>query len=513
MKKIGLAGFIHETNTFSNTPTPLENFLNQSGFYPEMLRGDEILQFKQDRVNIAASGFLQKSGELGLEVIPLVWCGTEPSQTVPEDVFDTLMALILSSLTAQGPYDGIYLDLHGAMVFGDLQDGETEILRRVRAAVGDIPIVVSLDLHGNITPECFQLADGMVGYRTYPHVDGYETGQRAARLLQHILGGTPVFKAFRQSPFLMPATTQPTTLEPAKSLYELLPGVEARESLLSASIMEGFNACDLPDTGPSIFTYAKSQVAADQAADFLLEEMIKREPQFTVNMLSPAEAVQKAIKSAQNAAGPVLLVDVQDNAGGGSPSDTVWLLEELVKNNVKNAAVGVIWDPQAAQAAHQAGEGASIRIGLGGKSLPGHQPFHAVFTVEQLFEGDFIGVGPMVKGRKLNLGKMAQLRVGEIRIAVSTDRMQALDRSLFQTIGIEPAEMDILVLKSANHYRADFGPIASEMINVDAPSAIIEDPVKIPYQHLRKGVRLKGLGPEFDPDAASGHKKPSIGHD
>jgi microcystin degradation protein MlrC len=501
VKKIGLAGFIHETNTFSNTPTTLENFVKQSGFYPKLLYGEEILEFKENKVNIASSGFLWDAEDMNFEVVPLVWCGTEPSETIPEDVFDTIMERILVKMEEEGPYDGLYLDLHGAMVYGDLQDGETEILKRVRSVVGSIPIVVSYDLHGNITQESFELADGMVGYRTYPHVDGFETGQRCAALLKQILDGVQVYKAFRQSPFLMPATTQPTTIEPAKSLFELIPIVESNEAILSASIMEGFNACDLPDTGPSIFTYAKKQGEADRAADFLLDEMLKREPQFTVNMLSAKDAVQRALELSKNAERPVLLIDVQDNAGGGSPSDTVWILEALVNNQAKNAAVGVIWDPEAAAAAHAAGEGAEIEIPLGGKSLPGHQPLTAVYKVENTFEGDFWGEGPMVKDRRLNLGKMAQLRIADIRIVVSTDRMQALDQSLFKVVGIDPEKMDILVLKSANHYRADFGPIASEIINVDAPSAIIEDPVNIPYKHLRKGVRLKGLGPEFDPDA------------
>jgi microcystin degradation protein MlrC len=499
VKRIGLAGFIHETNTFSSTPTLLENFIKQSGFYPELLQGEEILQFKQGKVNIASSGFLQEADTLDLEVIPLVWCGTEPSQSVPEDVFNTLMDMILDAMRKSLTYDGIYLDLHGAMVYGDLQDGETEIIRRVRQVVGDIPIVASLDLHGNISPENFELADAMVGYRTYPHVDGYEAGQRSAVLMKYLVDGNEVYKAFRQSPFLMPATTQPTTIEPAKSLYALIPEVEARENVLSASIMEGFNACDLPHTGPSIFTYAKTQQAADEAADFLLDAMLEREEGFSVNMFSAADAVKKAIELSNTADGTILLIDVQDNAGGGSPSDSVWILEELIKQKAQNAALGVIWDPAAAAAAHQAGEGAEIEIPLGGKSLPGHTPYTAVYKVEQLFEGDFIGVGPMVKGRRLNLGKMAQLSHQGVRIVVSTDRMQALDRSLFQTVGIEPSEVKILVLKSANHYRADFGSLAAEIINVDAPSAIIEDPVKIDYKHLRSGVRLKGLGPEFKP--------------
>ena len=497
MFKIGLAGFIHETNTFSQTPTPLENFLNQSGFYPELRKGEEILQFKEGRFNIAASGFLSVADDLDFDVIPLVWCGTEPSGSLPVSVFDAIMGMIEESIEGNSPFDGLFLDLHGAMVFGDLVDGETEILRRAKKIVGNIPIVCSLDLHGNISEECFELATVLIGYRTYPHVDGFENGQRCAFALKHILDGKPVFKTFKQSPFLMPATTQTTTREPAKSLYEMIPGVEQIEGVISATVMEGFNAVDLPHTGPSVFTYAINQQSSDQAAETLLQAILEREAQFSVDLFPPQEAVEKAMRIAEKSDKPVILADIQDNAGGGSTSDTVWILRELVEKRVQGAALGLLWDPQAAEMAHQAGEGAVIELALGGKSLPGHTPFTASFSVEKLFDGDFLGTGPMVKGRKMNLGKMAQLKIDDVRVVVTTDRMQALDQSFFRVVGIEPADMKVLVLKSANHYRADFGDIASEIINVDAPGAIVEDPSKIPYQHLREGVRLKGLGPVF----------------
>ena len=503
MKKIGLAGFIHETNTFSNTPTPVKNFLNQNGFYPELLRGDAMRQFKEGKFNIAASGFLQEADELNFQVVPLVWCGAEPSQSLSQSVFDQIMKMVEEDLKTFLPYDGIFLDLHGAMVFGELQDGETEILQRVRKIVGDIPIVTSYDLHGNISKECFDLATAMIGYRTYPHVDGFENGQRCARMMKYILDGKAIYKAFRQAPFLMPATTQPTTKEPAKSLYALLPEVDSWDGMISSSIMEGFNACDLPHTGPSVFTYATSQSIAEKSADFLLEKILEREAQFTVDLYPPTEAVQKAIELAKSASGPIILVDVQDNAGGGSPSDTVWILDELVRKEAPKTAIGIFWDPAAAALAHEEGEGANVEISLGGHSLAGHKPLTATYTVRKIHDGNFLGSGPMVKGRSLNLGKMAHLQLDNIHIVVSSDRMQALDQSLFRVVGIEPAEMRILVLKSANHYRADFGPIASEIINVDAPSAIIEDPSKIAYTNLREGVRLKGLGPVFSKKKSS----------
>jgi microcystin degradation protein MlrC len=229
----------------------------------------------------------------------------------------------------------------------------------------------------------------------------------------------------------------------------------------------------------------------------LYRYILEREDQFICDLIPWDEAAQKAVKLAETAQKPIILADIQDNAGGGSPSDSTWLLESLVKYGAPKTALGLIFDPEAAAAAFSAGEGAEITLDVGGKTLEGHCPFHAKYKVVKLHDGDFLGTGPMVKDRWLNLGKMAQLLVDDVRVIVASERMQALDQSLFRVVGIEPREMKILALKSANHYRADFGPIASQIINVESPSAIIEDPSKIPYTCLREGVRLKGLGPEY----------------
>ena len=497
MFRIGIAGFIHETNTFSEISTPLEAFIQQSGFYPELRKGEEILKFREGRFNIAASGFLFAADKLDMESVPLVWCGTEPSQPLSQETFDTLMGMILESLQQNRPYDGLFLDLHGAMVFGDLQDGETEILRRIRGVVGEIPIVVSFDLHGNIDPSCFELATAMIGYRTYPHVDGFENGERCAQVMDHILRDGQIHGAFRQLPFLMPSTTQATTKNPAKSMYEFLAAGDNLEDVLTATIMEGFPPCDLPHTGPSIFAYGRTQEAAEQAVARLYGYILDREGQFICDLVPWEEAAKQAVQLSKTASGPIILADIQDNAGGGSPSDSTWLLEALVKHGARKTALGLIHDPDAVAAAFAAGEGAELILDVGGKSLEGHHPFRARYQVVKLHEGDFLGSGPMVKDRVLNLGKMAQLLVDDVRVVVASERMQALDQSLFRVVGIEPADMKILALKSANHYRADFGPIASQIINVESPSAIIEDPSKIPYTRLREGVRLKGLGPVY----------------
>jgi microcystin degradation protein MlrC len=497
MVTVGIGGLIHETNTFSQTPTTLDDFLKPNGFYPGVKTGADLLKFGEGHFNIAASGFLSAAVSHNFTPRPLVWCGAEPSAPVSQKDFDTLLNLLLASLQENLPLDGLFLDLHGAMVYGSLQDGETEILRQVRKIVGQIPIVVSLDLHGNIAPESFDLASALVAYRTYPHVDAFENGVRCAEMMAHLIAKKKVYKAFRQLPFLMPSTTQATTKYPALDMYKMLTALEQTPGVYSISLMEGFPPCDMPDTGPSLFAYAESVQQAEQTADSLFEYILAHESDFHVDLLPYDEAVIKAIELADKSPKPVILADIQDNAGGGSPSDSTWLLESLVQHHAQNAALGLIYDPAAASQATKAGVGAEIELNVGGHSLPGHHPMTAIYKVIQLHEGEFTGTGPMLNGRTIDLGKMAHLLVKGVHLVVSSVRMQALDQSQFRVVGIEPATVSILALKSANHFRADFGSMASAIINVESPSAIIEDPGKIPYTQLREGVRLQGLGPVF----------------
>jgi microcystin degradation protein MlrC len=495
MARIALAGFLHETNTFAPLPTRLEDFTQGGGAYAGLLTGNEIFGYRGKKINRGAAGFINRAESLGHVIVPLVFAAAEPANQVARDAFETIMRMIIEGLKEKGPFDGLYLDLHGAMVVEDFVDGETEILQICRDIVGDIPITVSLDLHGNISRESFDLASVMIGYRTYPHTDVYQTGERCADAMQLLLDGKQVFKAFRQVPFLMPLTTQSTRTEPVRSLMELVEQTEQKSGVVSASFLPGFAPADLPHTGPTVFTYAYTQEDAETAAEEILQTILSREAEFDVLLLNPEQAVEKAIELAKKNSKPIVLADVQDNAGAGGTSDTTWILEALVKQNAPRTALGVVFDAQAAEIAHKAGEGAQITIGLGGKLTPGQNPFEGTFLVKKQFEGEFLATGPMFNGMPADLGKMANLQIGHVEVVVASSRTQANDQSYFKVLGIEPTEMQILVLKSSNHYRADFEPIAGEIIPVDAPGAFTEDARKTPYQNLREGVRLGGMGP------------------
>ncbi len=493
MARIAVAGFQHETNTFSPIPTTFKDFASGGINTPGILKGNDILYFQSREMNNATSGFLRKADALGMECIPLLWAEAEPSDKMSAETFDQLMTMFEVEFKTSAPFDGVFLDLHGAMIYGDYQDGETEILRRVRKIVGEVPIVVALDLHGNIASESFELASAMIGYRTYPHVDIYETGERCAVMLTHLLKGKPVFKSFCQIPFLIPTSSQITNWDPLRSIY----GALERLDVISATIMLGFPPGDIECAGPSTFAYAETQNKASAAAEKLAQSLLDYEAEFVSRLTKMDEAIERAIRLSEEGGKPVILADVQDNPGGGSGSDSVWILDALIRRGVQDVAIGLMFDPEAARAAHAAGEGATIEIDLGGKMIPGHKPCRAAFQVVKLLDGEIKGTGPMAKGMVLNLGKMALLKIGGIFISVASVRIQAADQAVFTAFGLDPQIMKILVLKSFVHFRAAFEEIAGEIIQVEAPGAEFDDPAKVKYSHLREGVRLGGNGSVF----------------
>ena len=494
MARIAIAGFLHETNTFAPIPATWDDFVRAEGF-PGLTRGADMLAVFPP-INIGTGGFIGEATALGHELVPLAWSAAVPSSYVTEDAFEAMARLVLADLEAALPVDAVYLDLHGAMVAEHLEDGEGEFIRRVRRTVGpDVPLVVSLDLHANTTERMLDECDGLIAYRTYPHIDMADTGRRAARYLQGILagGGGPA-KARRPLPFLMPLTGMCTMVEPMQGVYAKLAEIEARPGIRMVSFTPGFPPADIYDCGPVVVAYADDQGEANRAADELHQYVMEREAAFVAEMLPPDAAVARALAS--NAHRPFVLADAQDNSGAGATSDTTGLLAALVRQNADRAVIGILTDPEAAAAAHAAGEGAEIDIALGGKLFTdGDPPFRGRFRVERLSDGRFLCTGPFYGGNRANLGLTALLAIGGVRVLVSTGRMQAADKAMFRHVGVEPAEQRILGLKSAVHFRADFTDIAEEILIVEAPGAFVDRPAKLPYRNLRPGVRLGPNGP------------------
>jgi microcystin degradation protein MlrC len=463
-----------------------------------MVTGSEVLRTIRN-INVGLAGFIGQAETNGWDLVPTIFAAASPSAHVTEDAFERIVKVMVDGISNAGPLDAVYLDLHGAMVTEHFDDGEGEVLKRVRRVIGkDLPLVVSLDLHANVTPAMVELANALIAYRTYPHVDMADTGRSSARHLALLLRNSQrLEKAFRQLPFLIPISWQCTNDFPTRGIYEKLAAMES-EAVPTLSFCPGFPAADFAHCGPSVFAYGRTQADAQAAVDRLAALIESHERDFDGRIYTPDEGVRLAMELSKNARRPVIIADTQDNPGAGGDSDTTGMLRALVRNNATRAAIGAIYDPASAKAAHDAGIGATVTLALGGKSgIPGDAPFEATFTVERLSDGKFVAPGPYFGGRDMDMGPSAALRIGDIRVVVSSHKAQLADQAMFRYVGIEPTEQKILVNKSSVHFRADFEPIAEKLLICAAPGAMPADTASLPWTKLRTGIRLKPNGPAF----------------
>jgi microcystin degradation protein MlrC len=510
MARIAIGGFQHETNTFAPLTATWADF-ERADAWPPFVRGAQLIEAVEG-FNIPIAGAVLALQALGHELVPLCWCSAPPSSYVEHDAYERVADWIIEDLRAHGPVDAVYLDLHGAMVAEHLEDGEGELMRRVRAVIGDrIPLVASLDYHTNMTPEMVRHASAMVGYRTYPHIDMAQTGGRAARLLDRQLKDRrPLYKAYRQLDFLIPLVWQCTLMEPAKGIFELITEIERgsdgaggptgshNQGIVSITHTPGFPPADIAQCGPALVVYGHDQEAAEAQADRLAGFIKEKEPSFAGRLYTPDEAVAEAMRLAQTAGKPVVLADIQDNPGAGGTSDTVGLLRALIAHRARGAVIGMIVDPEAAEAATAVGEGAMLGRGIGAAvGFAGETPVEAAWRVVRLASGIFTGSGPMYGGAKFRIGPMALLTDDEsgVSAVLACRRIQAVDQEMFRHVGIEPSAVPILALKSTVHFRAHFQPIAEAVLCVQSPGAHITDPAELPYRNLRKGIRLRPQGP------------------
>src|SRR6202166_475309 len=339
MTRIAVGAFLHETNTFAPTKATYDNFVHGGG-WPAMAQGSDVLKTMRD-INVGLAGFVEQAEANGWEPVPTVSCGASPSAHVTRDAFERIVKVMVDGIRTAGPLDAVYLDLHGAMVTEHLDDGEGEILARVREVIGkDLPLVVSLDLHANVTPEMVEHADALIAYRTYPHVDMADTGRAAANHLELLLNTKQRFaKAFRQLPFLIPISWQCTNDQPTKGIYQKLADLES-EAVPTLSFAPGFPAADFCHCGPSVFAYGRTQTDADTAAHNIATLIESHEDDFDGRIYTPDEGVRHAMELATRASKPVIIADTQDNPGAGGDSDTTGMLRALVRNNATRAAIG-----------------------------------------------------------------------------------------------------------------------------------------------------------------------------
>jgi len=499
--RVLVAGFQHETNTFAPSLADWAAFNRGDGF-PPYQRGEAMLR-KLRPINIPIAGFVGVAETSGWQITPSIWAGASPSSYVTEDAFERISTDLLDDVRAalaQG-LDAVYLDLHGAAVAQHVSDAEGELLARVRALVGpDRPIVASLDLHANVTARMFEQADALVSYRTYPHIDMADTGALAAELLKRRLRlGHRQAVAVHRFPFLISLNAQSTWTEPARGIYSHIPGLDDTHHAVLSFCM-GFPAADFEECGPVLWAYADTEAHARSAADALLGQA-GQAPIWRCDIPTAHDAVARALQLVTSPdQAPVVIADSEDNPGAGGDSNTTGLLREFVAQGLgkrfpHRVAFGLLFDPEAAAAAHAAGVGGVIERGIG-CSVPTHAgmspaPLQGRFTVRALSDGRTVLTGPMMTGAPVNLGPSACLEIDGVLIAVVSGKAQLLDRVLLAMVGIDANAMQVIGVKSSNHFRADFTPMSSHVLVCKSIAPMAADPGDLPWKHLSPHTRTR----------------------
>ncbi|MFQ3585069.1 MAG: M81 family metallopeptidase [Cyanobacteriota bacterium] len=489
--RIAIGGISHETNTFSIVPTTLSDFL--CCHYAE----DEQLFTQYQGTKTSIGGFLDAARDFEFQVVPTLMAAATPGGLVTAEALSTLVARLTTRLAHQqhfNPLDGILLALHGAMVSELDPDGESYILRAIRAVVGaDLPIFVELDLHGNITPEMVKLATLCVAYDEYPHTDTYERAYEAGCLMARQVRGEihPTVAAIHL-PLLAGMQRQYTHAEPMLGLKHLAHQIEQEPSILNVSYLPGFPYADIAATCFTVMvTSDRDPTLARHKAQELAQYVWRQRDQFVPQPVPVDAAVQMAIQAAQ---GPVVLADSGDNPGAGTPCDGTVLLEALLRLGAQKVAVAVMADPEVVQQAIAAGVGATLKTTLGGKVDRLHgDPLPITAQVLRISDGTFTHTGPMLTGIRIEMGPTVVLQVegsrgGSVQVVVSSQRYQPTDLEVFRSQGIEPTKQHIVVVKSLVHFRAAFGPIARQVIEVDSPGLSNPDLGRLHFQHLRRPI-------------------------
>lgn len=477
---IGCIG--HETNTFSPVPTTLDNF--KKGTYH---RGNDIIAAFQGTRTITG-GFLDVADQLNLQPVPLLWAFATPSGIVEQAAYQTLKAELLTLLRNAGKLDGVFLDLHGAMVTAELEDAEGDLIQAVRETVGATPIVTTLDLHANITAKMAHYADVIIGFDTYPHIDCYERGFEAGQLLFGMNAGKirPTM-AHRQLPLLTAPPAQCTMKSPMTEVLKALHTLETEPGVVTATLSMGFPFADITDAGVSILVTTNGDMALAEAyADQFAFDIWEMRTQFTFNL----HTVESAIELANQTDGqPIVLADGADNPGGGGPCDGTTILQKFIEADVQDAVIAVIADAESVARAIEAGVGNHVQLNVGGKTDAQHgAPIALTGYVKTLSDGRYVLKGPMGRGPLGQMGATAVIQVGGIEIILTEKRIQPYDAEVLRSVGIEPLARKLIALKSAVHFRADYTPIAHQILEVDTPGVHSPNLFSYRYQKLRQPI-------------------------
>jgi microcystin degradation protein MlrC len=480
----------HETNTFSPVPTPLARF----GHGPGPLYGEAAIRAYRG-TGSGLGAYLDLAVRERAEVVLPIAAGAPPSRPVEDAAFEHVAGIICDAI-AKGGYDGMFLDLHGAMVTESFEDGEGELLRRIRAIDPDTPIAVSLDMHANLYDAIIDNATVVTGYRTYPHIDTYDTAKRAGEILLKAMRGEmkPVM-AWGNVPMLPHVMRQGSDDHPNKELQARCAAMTG-DGALAASLFTGFPHADISNAGLSTVIVTDDDYAlAQKLRDELLNRAWEDREAFVykIEPLQQSLARAKALPPPSPADGPVVLLDHYDNCASGGTMDTTVVLTAILREELDNVAAFAIYDPEAVQQAIAAGIGAHVSLSVGGKmempSIPRESPPLTIAgTVKTISSGRFRNKGPMGRGVQMDMGPSVVIDTGRVEIALISKHVEPSDLNCLLSLGIDPMQKRYVMLKSRVHWRAGLGAVARAVIDCAGVGVCTSDYGELTFSKVRRPI-------------------------
>ncbi len=481
--KILIARLNHETNTFSPVATPLEAFAPSYG----------AAAYRDNKgMRTAMAAFIDLAEGLGATLVTPLSATANPSGPVHAAAYDGLTERIVAAVPG---CDAILLDLHGAMVAENSADGEGDLLERVRAAAPGVPIGVALDLHGNITQKMIDHADVIVGFKTYPHVDMYETGAHAGRLLLAMLHGRQRHTVRWHSLPLMSHTLRSTTLEGVMLRAVDAARAEERAGMPAVSVFAGFSLADI--AAPCVSVVVTGDVSDPQAAQAVADRIASQiwddRAQFVYESEPLQDSLGRAKALAHGANRPVLLLDHGDNCMSGGTCDAMDVLQAALTQGLEDIAVGPLCDAQAVQTLVHAGVGARVTVELGNKVLLtqlgiAKQPLRLTGTVRAVSDGEYTVTGPIYTGQRCHMGRTVLFDIGPARIVVTERTHEPWDLGVFSCVGVDPTVHRFLLLKSRMYCRPVFEPLAVALVECDSPGVTSSDYGLFPFSRVKRPV-------------------------
>ncbi|WCM23048.1 M81 family metallopeptidase [Paraburkholderia bryophila] len=491
--KILIARMNHETNTFSPVATPLAAFGRSGPSYG-------MDAFKENKgMQTAMAAFIDAAERERAEIVTPVSASANPSGPVAAAAYDAICDAIVAAATG---CDAVMLDLHGAMVAENSKDGEGDLLERVRAALPHAPIAVALDLHGNVTQKMIDNADVIVSFKTYPHVDMYETGAHAARLMFDLVhGNAKPLIAWRQPPLLTHTLRSATAEGAMKRAVDAARAAET-DGLLAVSVLSGFSLSDIAAPCISVVVVSNGDRAlAEATAERIARQIWAERDDFVYRSAPLADSVAQAAAFAQGADKPVLLLDHGDNCMSGGTCDTMDLFEEALKQNLEGIVNGPLCDPQAVAVLMAAGVGSTVTVTIGnkvtGSAVTPRPPVAVTGVVRALTDGEYVISGPTYTGQRAFMGRAAVLDTGTVKLVLTERTHEPWDLGVFESVGIDPRRARFLLLKSRMYCRPVFVPIGAALVECDSRGVTSSDYGLFEFQHVKRPVYPLDAGAEW----------------